>query len=249
MRRFGALFGIGLVGVAAVAATTVLGGGLPEPVASLPPALLFVLVSVQPAVLLAVAVLVGQYAAPRVGLRSRLRDRAGGDTSFAGFAAEVRPALALGGVAGVVLLAAGALFGPAGAVAGAGATVGSVLAGVPLRFLYGGITEELLGGGSCRGWRRRWRASSAANGAAVPERRVGGHRRRGRPVRGGPPPGGGGAVRRPHPGVVAFVVLGNALGGLAYGWLFYRYSLEAAMVGHAATHVVFVAVSLVLVVA
>ncbi|MFC7137911.1 CPBP family intramembrane glutamic endopeptidase [Halobaculum litoreum] len=51
------------------------------------------------------------------------------------------------------------------------------------------------------------------------------------------------------PDVVAFVVLGNALGGLAYGWLFYRYSLEAAMVGHAATHVVFVAVSLVLVVA
>lgn len=37
--------------------------------------------------------------------------------------------------------------------------------------------------------------------------------------------------------LVARTVLLNALGGLVYGWLFWRRSLEAAMLAHAATHV------------
>lgn len=37
--------------------------------------------------------------------------------------------------------------------------------------------------------------------------------------------------------LVARTVLLNALGGLVYGWLFWRRGLEAAMLAHAATHV------------
>lgn len=250
LRRFAALFGLGLVGVLAASATAVAGGGLPAPLADLSPPARLALVSIQPSLLLAVAVAVGLVAAPRVGLRSRVREWADGrGDAWTGLGRELRPALALGGAAGVALLLAGWLVGPAGAVSDAGATVGGVLAGVPLRFLYGGITEELL---------LRWGLMSAV--AAVGRRLVGGPG--GELSRGvawgaifaaavlfgvGHLPTAATLYGSLTPSVVAFVVLGNALGGIAYGWLFWRHSLEAAMVGHAATHVVFVAVSLVLV--
>ncbi|MFC7068843.1 CPBP family intramembrane glutamic endopeptidase [Halobaculum lipolyticum] len=252
LRRFAALFGLGTTGVVAASATAVFGGGLPEPVASLSPALLLVLVSVQPALLLATAVAVGLVAAPRVALRSRVRDRADGDpAAWAGFGAELRPAVGLGALAGVVLLAAAALLGTDGAVSGDGASVAAVLSGVPLRILYGGITEELL---------LRWGVMSAV--AAVLWHANDGER--GVLSAGvawtailvsavlfgvGHIPAAQTLYGELTPSVVAFVVVGNAAAGVAYGWLFWRHSLEAAMVGHAATHVVFVGVSLAVVVA
>ncbi|GAA0204703.1 CPBP family intramembrane glutamic endopeptidase [Halobaculum roseum] len=251
-RRFGALFCLGLVGVIAASASAVAGGGLPAPLAELHPALVLALVSIQPAVFLGVAVAVGLVAAPRVGLKSRVRELADGDGgAWAGFRSELRPALGLGGIAGVALLLAGWLVGPAGSVSGEGATVRSVLAAVPLRFLYGGITEELL---------LRWGLMSAL--AAIGRRMTGGAR--GELTSGvawaailasavlfgfGHLPTAVTLYGSLTPSVVAFVVLGNSLGGVAYGWLYWRHSLEAAMVGHAATHVVFVAVSLALVAA
>jgi hypothetical protein len=39
-------------------------------------------------------------------------------------------------------------------------------------------------------------------------------------------------------------VLLNALGGVLFGWLFWRRSLEAAMVAHATTHVGFFIINL-----
>lgn len=47
--------------------------------------------------------------------------------------------------------------------------------------------------------------------------------------------------------VVVWIVAGNAIGGLTFGWPFWRRSLEAAMIGHVFAHVVFVALSLVIV--
>ena len=43
--------------------------------------------------------------------------------------------------------------------------------------------------------------------------------------------------------MLAFVVGGNTLAGLVFGWLFWRHGLEAAMVAHALAHVVAVAVA------
>lgn len=247
LRGAAALFALGLVGVFAAGAFAVTSGGLPPEIVALGPVVAVLLLSVQSAVLLAVAVLVGAYAAPRVGFRSRTYDRANGDPdAFDGLGRDLRPAAALGGLAGVALLAAGALFGPSGAVSGEGATVGTVLASVPLRFLYGGLTEEIL---------LRWGLMSVV--AAALWRLRGGDR--GSVSDGtawaailvaavlfgvGHLPAAAALYGGLTPDVVAFVVLGNALGGIAYGWLFWRRGLEAAMAGHAATHVVFVGVSL-----
>ena len=38
--------------------------------------------------------------------------------------------------------------------------------------------------------------------------------------------------------IIAYVTVGNALFGIVFGWLFWRYGLEAAMLAHALTHVV-----------
>lgn len=247
VRRFGYLYALGFLGVVAAAATTLFVGPLPAPLASLSPVVAFLLVALQPAILLAIAVAVGGYAAPRVGLRSHVRAYASGNVAaWRGLGAELRPALQLGTLAGVVLLVVGWLVGPTGAVSGEEATVATVLAGVPLRFLYGGITEELL---------LRWGLMSGV--AALLWRVAGGSRGRlSSPVAWvsilvaavlfgvGHLPAAATLYGGLTPSVVAFVVLGNALGGVAYGWLFWRHSIEAAMVGHAATHVVFVAVSL-----
>lgn len=38
------------------------------------------------------------------------------------------------------------------------------------------------------------------------------------------------------PGIVAFVLFGNGIGGILFGWLFWRYSLEAAIIAHGLAH-------------
>jgi membrane protease YdiL (CAAX protease family) len=38
--------------------------------------------------------------------------------------------------------------------------------------------------------------------------------------------------------IVAYVLMANTLFGIAFGWLYWRYGLEAAIVAHALTHVV-----------
>lgn len=47
----------------------------------------------------------------------------------------------------------------------------------------------------------------------------------------------------PHPGALlwTYVLLGNGLGGLFFGWLYWRKGLEAAMVAHTCVHITFLA--------
>jgi membrane protease YdiL (CAAX protease family) len=45
------------------------------------------------------------------------------------------------------------------------------------------------------------------------------------------------SIVEPTPLMIFRTVLLNALGGVVFGWLFWRHSLEVAMVSHAAFHV------------
>mgnify|MGYP006291800181 CR=1 FL=1 len=252
--RFGAAFLAGLPGIVALVAY-VYRSTPPEAVpAGLSRQSLAVLSGVNPLLLLAVACLVGAYAAPKAGLRSHLFDRAGGDGGALG---RLRPevGLAVGvGVGGSLLVIAldvalapfVARDLPQSAIGAARPTVVDVLAYAPVRFLYGGITEELLlrfglmsalafGGwvltgrrGETPGPRVMWAAiaiSAVLFGV--------GHL-----------PALAGAVGL-TPALVARTVLLNAIAGTAFGWLYWRHSLEAAMVAHAAFHLPLVALSLV----
>ena len=191
LRRFLALFGPGLVGVVALALTIAIDpAGLPPELADLPPLTLAALVAVQPTLLLAVAVLLGLYAAPRVGFRSHLLDRVThGTPLLEGCGSELKPAIGLGVLAGVLVVVAEPSTSPTGWRGPPSS---------PPRSSSGSATSEAL----------------VVYGELTTE-------------------------------VVGWIVVGNAIGGIAFGWLYWRHSNEAAMVAHAMAHVVFVSVSLV----
>jgi hypothetical protein len=199
--------------------------------------------AVQVLVLTAVGVLAGAWAAPRVGFRSRLVDR-----DWAGLrrdaAAAVLPGLVVGLVIGGADLLVAPLLGPDWARAEA-AQPWSPMAMVS-GMAYGGVNEELM---------LRWGLISLLTllGWKVLAR----HAPR-------PPAGlvvgvvvvaavvfgvlhlGAVALVAPlTPLMVARTIVLNAVGGVVYGLLFVRRSLEAAMVAHAATHVALAVVVLV----
>lgn len=252
-RRFATLFGAGFLGVLSLVPTLQEmlrdAAAPPEAQAALPPlSVLVVLSLVQPTLLLAAAVVLGLALAPGLGLRSRMDESASGaGPGLRALPAEAPISVALGAAASLLVLALDAWvfqpwMGEAGAALSMKAprTVAVTAAGV----LYGGITEELLmrwGLMSLLAWAgwKLFRRRSPAPGAGPMGSAVllaallfgAGHL---------------GAVAAMVPLTTAVVVrtlVLNALAGVAFGWLFWRRSLEAAMIAHMTGHVVFTAAS------
>ena len=48
------------------------------------------------------------------------------------------------------------------------------------------------------------------------------------------------AVQEPSSGLISYILIGNSVGGLIFGWLYWKKGLEAAIIAHMITHVVFV---------
>ncbi|WP_439027291.1 CPBP family intramembrane glutamic endopeptidase [Haloarchaeobius sp. DT45] len=248
--RTARVFLAGLVGVVGLVLTSVL---VPETLPSLPDvprSVLLVVTLVQPAVLVLVAAAVGTRLAPAVGFRSYIATADTAGAVLDSLRPESRVAIPAGLGAGVLIVVVdlafrtmtdfGTTLAPAESV-----TITSVLASFPLRFLYGGITEEVLlrwGFMTVLVW-LLWRVT-------------------GRPERPSPTAVWVGIV-------VAAVVFGaghlpavalettltatvvvrtlvlNSIGGIVFGWLYWRYSLEAAMLAHASAHVALAAPALV----
>ncbi|WP_435152156.1 CPBP family intramembrane glutamic endopeptidase [Haladaptatus sp. DFWS20] len=250
-----AMFLLGLPGIVAVG-VSLLGTlrQLPQ-LAELPAVTLFFVAISQPLVLLAIACTVGTILAPRVNLRSRLLARLTGRIQPPSlFAEEVPIGVGVGVVAALLTLTldfAFTLLFPVELlttlVTGTSSSIFDVLAGIPVRLLYGGITEELLlrygfmtlvvwgfsklTGGERPSDRVMWAAilvSAVVFGLGhLPALSLG--------------------ASLTSVAVVQTVLL-NAIAGVGFGWLYWRQSLETAMVGHASFHVVFVIVSFVFVV-
>ncbi len=247
-----AAFALGLPGIVAVGVSAI--GDLrqiPE-LADLPATALFLVAVMQPLVLLAIGCLVGTALASRVKLHSHLLARVTGRVQPpALFAEELPIAIGVGGAVGVVVIALDFAFSPflptelSMVAAGANSSVFDVLASVPVRFLYGGVTEELVmryGLMTVLAW-AGWkvvggnRPSNRVMWAAIALSAV---------VFGlGHLPAASVATSL-TPVVVARTMLLNTIAGIGFGWLYWRQSLESAMVGHVTFHVVAVAVSLVL---
>lgn len=191
----------------------------------------------QSALLAALAVWSGVALAPKVGLRAPAFEAAVTARSIASaLRPQFLPGLAAGALGGLGLFATGGYASPA------------ALAEVQQRFtlpivarvLYGGVTEELL---------LRWGLMTALVWLAW--RLL--QRRRGtpRPVYiwlaivvsallfgAGHLPAAAMLVGELTRDVVLFVVGVNAAFGVLFGYLFWRYGLEAAMIAHATAHVV-----------
>jgi hypothetical protein len=252
VRSFFFLVALGAAGV--VAALPVSLALVREALAALPdaptlsPATTFALALVNPLVLVAVATLAGLVFAPRVGLRSLLAEWAAGRPFGAHAWRSALPvALAVGAAVGAILVVLDALTATllVGELAGQTVTADRSLAVTVAGVLYGGVTEEIL---------LRWGLMSLLAWAFALAARL-------------LAPVGTGATAPPPTAMAAAIVVSallfglahlpalaaqaeltaglvgrtvflNALGGVAFGVLFWRRHLEAAMVAHATAHVV-----------
>lgn len=145
-RRFGVTLLAGVHGVLALVAYVYL-TTLPSAVPAGPTLPRLAIVSgITPLSLLAVACPVRAYAALRTGLRSCLLDRVStGERVWSRLREEVGLAGLVSVVGLDVLLAPYVCVDlPASAIGGTRSTVFEVLVFAPVRFLYGGVTEELL---------------------------------------------------------------------------------------------------------
>jgi hypothetical protein len=227
--QFVVLFSAGLVGVLAV---------LPYLFALVPPTegvsltVLATAAVVQLGAIVAVSCLVGLYLGPKVGLgapllRARLSGRPVGDE----LRETVRPAVPLGVAAAVAIVALDIGFGAAGVSIPAGSVDQPELWKRALASLYGGITEELLlrfGLMTLLVWLSTFvvgedgPADGAVRAAIVVTALAFGAGHLGTLA----------SITDPTPLLVVRTVLLNAIGGVVFGWLYWRRGIEAAMVAH-----------------
>jgi membrane protease YdiL (CAAX protease family) len=241
-RRFLPVWGTGLLGVAAVlvrAPPASLLDSAPD-LREMPEFAVRLLLLVNPLILVTAMAAVGAVCAQRSGLRSALA----GDTSAL---LDVRTSVSVGVAVAVVLLlidaAVSGQLGPGWKAVSDQANASPWLPALVLGMFYGGLAEEVI---------TRWGLMSLVVWMALRLQR--------RPTAGAPLPSRLAAwigitvaaavfaaghlpalaqsVELTAP-IVARTVGLNLLAGVAYGWLFWRRSLESAMLAHAATHVGF----------
>jgi hypothetical protein len=245
LKPFFAIFLVGLVGVLSlllIIQVDDLVAAQPE-LADLPPALIAVLALLNPLILLVIATAVGCLLAHRVGLVSLISEWAAFGKPLL---SRLRPHILLGLVAGlvfsIVVLVLDAAFLPLIGEDLQAIEVGEadLLPQLVMGMLYGGITEEILlrwGFMSLLVWlgwllfsRSRPRPSKGVVWTAIVIAAIlfgVGHL-----------PALAALVPLTTMLIIRTVLL-NAIGGVLFGWLFWRYNLEVAMISHAATHIGF----------
>ena len=253
-KRFAPLFGAGVVGIAAIAPlvarqTSTL---IEDTLASAPP--LPVLIGaalIQTTVLVGVAVAAGVALAPRLGLRSHLVEQGTRDTPVLLALRPEAPLAVASGIAAFALITGLDLllkpFMLEAWQAMQGLVTHTDVAAIAGGLFYGGIVEEILlrwGVMTLLAW-AGWRVLQ--HGKGTPRPAIiwtasiiaallfgAGHL----PITA--------TVTTLTPLVVARALLLNGIGGVIWGWLYWRKSLEAAMVSHATYHVCATIVALLL---
>jgi len=248
-----ALFVLGLIGVVALAIYSVPTlRAIPELAVLSYPTLMLV-AAANSTIFLVIFVTLGTVTAPRTGLHSHVFAWASGGTpDWDAFRRSLPLAVGLGAVLFVLVTVLDVVFAPFTGLesvepVGEAAALQDLLASIPMRLLYGGITEEILLRWGvmapiafvCWGLRNRLRERTRTPPAAVMWVAI---------VASAVAFGVGhlpalASTFNLTTALIVRTVLLNATVGVALGWLFWRRSLETAMVAHAAFHVVLVGVS------
>lgn len=242
-KRFLALLGLGMIGVIATIPLIVEQlNEMPPEMMPLPQSAMIAISLLNSVVLLAAAVAVGALLAHRVGLRSLVAERVtGGAAIWPGLRPHLLSAALLGLLFGAVVVGLDLLMIPwlgvdLSALTGQSDPVTLLVLGL----LYGGITEELLlrwGVMSLLVW-LGWRMGQKGEGLPHPALVWAAITLAAILFGLGHLPAAA-ALFDLTPMFILRTVLLNALGGLLFGWLFWRRGLEVAMIAHAATHVAF----------
>jgi membrane protease YdiL (CAAX protease family) len=228
------LFILGMFGVLTILAVQL--PPMPEEVtAQFSASTLRLLVLVQPAVLLVLAALSGAYLGRKVGLRAPFIEGVlSGKADYRLLSRQLQIGLPLGFAAGLLLALATQWAMPM--LPSSFADLQSQISAPPItRFLYGGITEEVLMRWGLMGflaWLFWKMAKAQPNGiywAAIiitaflfglghlPVLFI--------------------SVEAVTPGLVFFIIFANMFFGLIAGWLFWKHGLEAAIIAHVFAHV------------
>jgi membrane protease YdiL (CAAX protease family) len=240
-RQFAALFVLGMVGVVSLIPMLLVQLETPaEPFADMPTWAAVLVSLTDPTILLLVAVPIGVLLAHKAGLTSLVADRVRrGTRIWPRLRPDIPLAVVLGFAVAVTIVALDTLTAPRAGISSADDPL-HWLPRLLHGMLYGGITEELL---------LRWGLMTLL--VWVGHRLFG--RNRSRPAAalvwvailitavvfglGHLPLAAGYADLTPF--LVVRTVALNAIGGIVFGWLYWRRSLEAAMVAHASAHVGF----------
>jgi hypothetical protein len=246
LKQFGILFVLGIAGIAMLTITSVplieqqLAKLSPEMLAKVPPLwVLMLLQGLQPTVLLAISILIGIGCANRIGLRSHLIDYWVLHTPKIPYSApEIKWSLGLGAATTIIVLLLDRLMQPALPEALQAAN-NTELSGLNLltAIFYGGITEEILmrwGLMSLLVW-LAWKGLK--QGVTLPSQGI----YQGAIVLAALVFGllhlpATAAIVPLTPVVIIRALLLNGIAGTAFGWLFWQYSLEAAMLAHISVH-------------
>lgn len=212
--------------------------------AEMPPALVIALSLINPLILLFIAVSIGNLLAHRVGLRSLLAEKVShGTPIWPQLYPHIPMALGIGILFAFVVLGLDALMNPfegTDLAEAAPATLPGLLSQLVLGLLYGGIVEELLlrwGVMSLLVW-IGWRIFQRGKGQAHPALVWAAITLAAILFGIGHLPALAGMVELTSL-IVFRTILLNALGGMIFGWLYWKRSLEVAMVAHAAGHIGF----------
>lgn len=237
----------GLIGVIALVPTSVRQlqsiPGLPD----MPFALLVFLSVLQPSVLLLIAVALGTWMAPRVGLTSLIAEKlTSGAPLWSRLRAQLPAALIAGIAAAIALPLLDRIFQPWLPASFSTEAAPRDLVFTAGAMLYGGITEELLlrwGMMSVLVWagwrlfqRRKPQPGASVYLAALLISAV---------LFGIGHLGAVAALAPLTPVLILRTILLNAVGGIIFGWLYWRKSLEAAMIAHAVAHLIMTLLSLI----
>ncbi len=194
------------------------------------------LLLINPSVLLILAVFLGAFFHHRVGLRVPLVEKAVGlDQGDLDFMDLLKYGVLGGVVAGVLLSLTGLVFHPI--LPAEFIELGeSLQPSVAARLLYGGITEELLMRFGLMSF-IAWLLSMILGGVKPSVFWISilvsalvfaaGHF-----------PVAYQAVGDPSLGLLTYILIGNSIGGIAFGWLYWKKGLESAMIAHMLAHVV-----------
>jgi hypothetical protein len=253
LKEFGLLFAAGMVGVVLLSLSSVplirqqLASLPPEVTAEVPPIpVLLLLQGLQSAVLLAIAILIGIACAHRVGLRSHLVNTVLHRSPMPNLATEIKWSLGLGLSTAAAVQLLDRLMAPALPEALRATNTEPNLFNTVTAIFYGGITEEILvrwGLMSLFAWALwkllRWGVTLPSpaiyKGAILLAAILFGLLHL--PLTA--------AIAPLTPLIIVRALLLNGIVGVAYGWLFWRHSLEAAMLAHASFHLIAFCVSLV----
>lgn len=217
---------------------------LPPELAEMPPILVVALSLINPLILLLIAVVLGNLLAYRVGLRSLVAEKVShGTPIWSQLRPHVPMALGIGILFAFVVLGLDQLMNPfegTDLAVAEPATLSGLLSQLLLGLLYGGIVEELLlrwGVMSLLAW-IGWRIFQRGQGQVHPALVWAAITLAAVLFGVGHLPALANLVEL-TPLIIFRTILLNALGGMVFGWIYWRRSLEVAMVAHAAGHIGF----------